>query len=225
MSRAAYLSLARRGATTSALVWSPALGVGYRHVTADPSKVYDDAYLAKYDEYAETALGDALTSARAQLVLAHAAPRATVLDIGCAAGCVVNRLRARGLAAYGHDVIPAAVKRLGPWGEPDPLRRPPGWFTDATFFDSLEHIPEPWYLLDAVASRAYVSIPVFTDDDDVLASRHYRPDEHYWYFTRLGFIRFADALGWECVALSDMETREGRESIATFTLYRREAIP
>ena len=93
------------------------------------------------------------------------------------------------------------------------------------FWDSLEHIKKPWEILTQAGPDAFVfvSLPIVDGEDmleSVLASKHFKPEEHYWYFTREGFMRFAAYCGFEVVHHSDEETKIGRESIETFVLCR-----
>jgi hypothetical protein len=58
----------------------------------------------------------------------------------------------------------------------------------------------------------------------VLKSKHYRKDEHYWYFSKAGLIIFMDRLGWKLREVSDVETILGREGITSFA-FRRVSRP
>jgi hypothetical protein len=54
----------------------------------------------------------------------------------------------------------------------------------------------------------------------VLRSKHFRPQEHIWYFTREGLVNAMKACGFSLVAESDFETELGREDIGTFAFRR-----
>ena len=65
-----------------------------------------------------------------------------------------------------------------------------------------------------------MSIPIFEDGEHVLRSKHYRKDEHVWYFTARGLINvFADC-GFDLVDMSRIETDIGREDIGSFAFKR-----
>jgi hypothetical protein len=66
-----------------------------------------------------------------------------------------------------------------------------------------------------------MSIPIFSGKDHALASKHFRPDEHYWYFTKVGLMGFMLGLGFTCRSESSFEIALGREDIQTFA-FRRE---
>ena len=204
----------------NALTWFPEAGFGYFEVQGAP---YDAAYFARYREQAETPIGRSLMAARVQLVRRHvgdiALAQGPVLDVGIGSGAFVEACWAEGIAACGFDVNPAGVAWLQRNSAFAPLytgRRYPV----LTFWDSLEHIREPQLALAACGGWAFVALPIFRDAEHVLASKHYRRDEHYWYFTRDGFRRFAQAEGFDVVDIVATETALGREDIETFVLRR-----
>ena len=90
------------------------------------------------------------------------------------------------------------------------------------FWDSLEHIPNPSALLSRINSGQYVfiSIPIFDDLAKVKQSKHYRPDEHYYYFTKDGMIKYMTDLNFKTLDISDFEISAGREGIYTFVFRK-----
>ena len=89
-----------------------------------------------------------------------------------------------------------------------------------SLWDVLEHISDFDRLLAHVAQRVFVCMPVYRGPTEVLASRHFRPDEHCWYFTTLGFLRVMSSLGWEPLETNEAETWLGRDGIASFAFKR-----
>lgn len=180
---------------------------------------YDDSYFAKYEIYATTDIGAKLTRMRVDLVRKYW--RGPVVDFGIGAGTFVT---AHG-DARGYDVCPAAVRWLderglfeNPWL--DGFRTPV-----MTFWDSLEHELELDRLLARVDQYVFVSIPIFGNYDDVCRSKHFRIDEHYWYFTRHGFIEYMKERGFHLVYDDKSETTVGRDSIGTFVFSRVRPTP
>ena len=196
------------------LTWYPERGFGYYPVRGNGT-VYDRAYFEKYVGYAQTELGQQLTAARIGLVLRHM-PCGELLDIGIGSGAFVQ---ARNYFAptFGFDINPAAVA----WLMQRDLYRDPitGSIEGMTFWDSLEHLPDPQQYL-AQATWAFLTLPIFTGPDHVLASKHFRRDEHIWYFTRGGLIRWMEAQGFRCVEHNTMETLLGREDIHSFAFQK-----
>lgn len=181
---------------------------------AEPNGVYDEDYFAKYQKYAETPLGLALNRARLELVNEWLHPGKALIDVGIGCGQFVG---ARGYT-FGWDVNPKGVE----WLEERRLLMNP-WKIDVpgmSFWDSLEHIEDPSQVLEHCREFCFVSIPIFTDQSHVLRSKHYRPDEHYWYFVRSGFVRFMGNHGFRVVEHSMVETELGREDIESFVFQR-----
>ena len=180
-------------------------------MTAQP---YDDSYWKKYRGYDATPIGEALTAARLALVRRHCGA-GPLVDVGIGGGRFVEEHG----HAQGFDVNPCAVEWLK-------VRRK---FLDlhvcakvdaVSFWDSLEHIHNPEPLLRKVQKFVFVSLPIFRDVDHVLASKHFRPDEHCWYFTRAGFLIFMARFGFRPIEESTVEQDAGREDIMTFAFAR-----
>jgi hypothetical protein len=58
------------------------------------------------------------------------------------------------------------------------------------------------------------------DAEHALRSKHFRPTEHYWYFSRDGLVFAMKGCGFALVAESNVETELGREDIGTFAFRR-----
>ena len=199
------------------LTWWPQLGIGYYPVEAGVA-VYDRDYFERFERDANTSLGRALMRARFDFVDEHY--RGTLVDVGIGCGAFVALRRERDRVTYGYDVNPAGVD----WLEERML------FVDPykvachaiTLWDVLEHIPDYPALLAHVHEWVFLSLPIFRDAEHVLRSKHFRPDEHCWYYTRDGLVHAMKLCGFEPVSESNVETKLGREDIGTFA-FRRQA--
>lgn len=190
------------------LTWLPC-GIGYLPVTACP---YDADYIAKYKGYADTDRGRAITAARRDMV--RAVPYTSIVDVGVGSGQFM--LACPG--ARGFDINPVAVTWLRARGlYHDPRAYP---IDAACFWDSLEHIPNPAEILSHVQRYVFAALPIFDDLSHVLRSKHYKPDEHCWYFTDAGFILFMARHGWSVVDSNQRETELGREEISSYAFIR-----
>lgn len=199
-------------------VWLPERGMGYYPVQGEAP--YDAAYWQKYVEYAGTDMGRRLTDLRVEM-LERYAPEGAVCDVGIGCGAFVEALRTRGRDAYGYDINPVAVAWLDERG----------WMVNPsltavralTFWDSLEHLPEPGAVLRRVPPGGVVlaSLPIFRDTRHLMASRHFRRDEHRWYWTRDGLIGWMAAQGFECLEHGTPESLAGREDIHTFAFVKQ----
>jgi hypothetical protein len=191
------------------LQWLPELQIGWYPVSAQP---YDKSYFEKYRSYDATPTGELLTDCRLDLVYRH--HLGSVVDIGVGGGKFVAAHR----DARGFDINPEAVAWLQ-WTEKwvDPYS---SIVEAATFWDSLEHIHDPRPLLRNVRRFCFVSLPIFKDCSHILRSKHYRKDEHCWYFTRRGIEIFMRAAGFRQIEQNKMEQACGREDIETFVFER-----
>jgi hypothetical protein len=189
------------------LQWLPELGIGHYPVTECP---YDQDYFDKYVSYEGTVIEKALNTARVEFVKKHY--EGWVVDIGIGSGTFV---KAHG-KAYGYDINPAGVR----WLKEHDLYVEPKKIVAATFWDSFEHIEDPALILDEVTGWVFMSIPLFDCHTHVMRSKHYRKDEHFWYFTYNGICKFMELHGFEFVAFSRMEVEIGREDIGTFAFKR-----
>jgi hypothetical protein len=198
---------------TAGLVWLPERGMGFYPVAEQP---YDAAYFEKYQRYAATPMGYAITAARANLVMRHALPRQLV-DVGIGCGDFVL---AMGDGAFGFDVNPAGVSWLEERGRfRDPREHP---VDILTFWDAIEHLPDAAAFVAAAREWVFCSLPIVPGDGPPpLDWKHFRRDEHCWYWTRAGLIRWMSEQGFECVEVNAMETLLGREDIESFAFRRR----
>jgi hypothetical protein len=100
----------------------------------------------------------------------------------------------------------------------DPHRVP---LDAVSLWDVLEHIPDFRRLLANVREWVFVSLPIFTDAEHVLRSKHFRPAEHCWHFSQPGLLYAMKWCGFDLVSQSKFETDLGREDIGTFAFKRQ----
>ena len=193
--------------TEKQLIWLPEQGIGYYPVTDSP---YDAAYFERVKSNAETEIGLRLQKARVTLVNKYT--KGEVLDIGIGSGLFLSRKD-----TWGYDINPVAIEYLV---RHRLYRHPSQGAESMTFWDSLEHIHDPTMYLNGAREYVFVSMPIYRDVDHLLGSKHYRKDEHCWYFTEDGLLRFMNYFGFECLESNDMETQIGREDIGTFVFKR-----
>lgn len=195
----------------ASLVWLPEYGIG-RYPVPD-SRPYDESYFSKYQQLADTPLGRDLTMARIQLVARHF--NGPLLDVGIGAGQFVEaRPNTRG-----YDVNPVGIEWLnqrGLWADLYSDRYPA-----LSFWDSLEHIDRPEIAVAKAERWVFVSVPIFEDGDHVLRSKHFRPDEHIFYWTHDGLIKWFAQQGFALVEHNTCESALGREGIGSYAFERR----
>lgn len=177
--------------------------------------VYGQDYLKKYMDYAETSMGEKLLEIRLDIIKSYT----HLLDIGVGSGHIIDNKK----NSKGFDVNPVMIKKLKAekrWC--NPYKEDLNQFDVITFFDSFEHIEKPEILLNKITTQTLViAIPIFRNKQHLLKSKHYRPDEHFHYFTKKGFLSYMKNLGLHCLKISESEIDLGREDIYTFTFSRR----
>jgi len=143
-----------------------------------------------------------------------------LLDYGIGSGAFIERRNQFGRRTYGYDINAAGIAWLKArmlWLNV-PIHNEP--IRAMSLWDVLEHIDDFPAVLDKVSDWLFLSLPIFRDADHVLRSKHYRKDEHFWYFTRRGLINVMADLGFELIIESDMEIKAGREDIGAFAFKR-----
>lgn len=196
------------------LAFCDAHGVAYQLDMESGCVEYGKQYLEKYRGYEGSQIAQRINAARLALVARHY--RGPLLDIGVGSG---EFLRQCPDGSRGFDVNPWAVEMLKKDGlHAEKLER----FSAFTFWDTLEHVSDPdeYFRQIPMHSYVFVSLPIFEDLADVRASKHYRPGEHFYYWTARGFVDWMAKHGFRLVEQNMDETLAGRESIGSFAFIR-----
>lgn len=199
---------------SNGMTWWDGKGFGFYPVS--PQGVYGKEYFDRYVLQSKSSIGASLTRARIDLVEKYAGSD-PIVDIGIGSG---QFIQARGLNTFGYDVNPIAIRWLldkGLWFDP--------YFINpqhASTWDSLEHMRVPSEFVGRIREILFISIPIFIDADHAMRSKHFRPDEHYWYFTRDGLVTWMGHQGFRLLEENKMETKIGREDIGSFVFKRRD---
>ena len=91
-----------------------------------------------------------------------------------------------------------------------------------TRFDVIEHFKNPLEVLHRIKGNLIVSVPIVRDLNRLGPHWvHFRPDEHIWYWTYDGFIRYVTSAGFDLKESSVEESKLGRTDIETFLFTRR----
>jgi len=187
-----------------------------RQLKASPFN-YGENYFNHYVELYGTGIARQINCARVNLCRPYTD---RVLDIGVGALEFIDSMNKAGLVCHGYDVNPIAEQQLkerGCWA--DPYEDNNG-FDDMSFWDVLQHFPDPMKIIDRVNRYLFTSLPIFDSIDQIRMSKHFKPNEHLWYFTRSGFVFFMEQAGFSIVEYNESETLAGRESIGSFVFLR-----
>ncbi len=199
----------RNNYVIGSLHWDNSKGYGFDDT---PPMTYSGEYFEKYQVMDNTEMGIALTDIRVAFVNEFYIGQ-SIIDIGIGGGRFCKQ---RG--AYGYDVSNEAVewlKSVGMYADPYASQ------VDAlTFWDSLEHIPDPAAIVQQSKKWVFVSMPIYKDMDDCLISKHYKPGEHLHYWTDQGLIDWFAGQGFVCMDCHDAETQAGREGILSYAFKR-----
>lgn len=181
---------------------------------------YDRRYFEMYAGYENNEKADAIDGGRIDFVARHVGFGVEVCDVGIGAGVFIKKRERAGGPTFGVDVNPVAIdwlKERGLWAG-DQLSR----FSVFTFWDVLEHLPDPAVYLDhvPVAGWVFASTPIYPDLGRVRESKHYKPGEHLLYFTEAGFVGWMAHYGFELRERATFESDAGRDSIGSFAFER-----
>ena len=205
-----------RASNGELLEWDEALGIGYLPSNAGTA-TYDEGYWNQYMKLRDTDMGRALTNARIDLSVKAGATPSTTLDIGIGNGQFVEDF-----GCDGSDVNPHAIKWLKSIGKFSTPSTDYGydWFT---MWDVIEHIESGDFKELVKHNRVGIvlSTPIYTSYNDIITSKHFKPNEHIYYFTTNGLIYYMEYFGYKCVEMSSVETQLGRHSIGSFVFIKR----
>ena len=197
--------------------WFGDLGLGYFPIVDESP--YDQDYFDRYARQADSPIGQTLMRQRVDFVNEHIR-REILIDVGIGSGAFIERRNA-GVphSTFGYDINPAGVA----W-----LNRRRLWFNPyhtavpaMSLWDVLEHIRDFRPLVANCRNWLFLAVPIFEGRDHALRSKHYRPAEHCWYFTRGGLVGTLHYLGFDLVTESEMEIMAGREDIGAYAFKRR----
>lgn len=189
-------------------------GIGYLKSSDVENTVYDETYFQNYKQREMTRIGMLLNSSRVEYTIRSTGNSPSVCDIGIGSGAFVNSY-----GCYGFDVNPYAIAYLQKSNHfADPYKAK---FDYITLWDVIEHIDCPESLLTNVNIGVILSTPIYKDRDHILTSKHFKPNEHIWYFTDYGIKYYMSLFGFECITQHNEETLIGRESIGSYFFKRK----
>lgn len=188
------------------------MGLG-RHLA--PPIDYGANYFQEYIKRDDTPMGAALTRERCAFVARHLSKGNALVDIGIGGGRFV-----REYGCEGYDINPLAVDWLKARRCFCDVYDDTANIDSIAFWDSMEHIEAPEELVNKANNFVFVSMPIYTDGLHCINSRHFKPGEHLWYFTRDGLIKWFEKRGFELREHNSNESVLGRDGIESFAFKR-----
>lgn len=175
---------------------------------------YDAPYFEKYIQYEGSEVSEQINAGRVAFVKKHFGDD-FLLDIGIGSGEFIKKR----LSTWGMDVNPVAIRWLlarNLWANDIET------FHAVTMWDVIEHCPKPGDYFDRMRYGSYLftSIPIFKDIRLVRESKHYRPNEHLYYWTEKGFVAWMARHGFRHLETQDFEIQAGRDSILSFAFRK-----
>lgn len=182
---------------------------------------YGEEYFNNYVRLRGTKIAVKINDARVGLIDFYLNRLSTILDIGIGSGEFIDcRNKGRGPRTRGYDINPKGIE----WLRSKRFFSQRDWnlFKGLTFWDSLEHIPDPGEYLARIGNWkwVFISIPIFSSMEAIKKSKHYKPGEHLYYFTDPGFRDYMNKRGFTCVEKNDMEVKAGRKGIKTYVFKK-----
>jgi len=202
--------------------YCPHQGIAYQTDMSHGIK-YGKEYFDRYLSYDDTEIARAINVARILLTEKYCG---SLLDVGIGSG---KFIRCSNIDVYGFDINEYATA----WLEANNIfcsltKESVKRFDGVTCWDSLEHMTAPSDFLDLFSPGMFLflSIPLIgrlsseCTLEHLKASKHYKPNEHFYYFTRTGLIWFLTDCGFELIEENDNEIKVGREEVYTFVFRK-----
>ena len=193
----------------------PERGVAYQ---TDMSVIapYEKEYFEKCLAYKGNEISTKVNSGRSALVRKYCDE---IIDIGAGTGEFIERFISDGGKAKGYDANPYTVEWLR---NNNHFSEEFGNFNGFTFWDTIEHVKIPEFYFKRIPKESYlfVSIPVFKSLSDIRKSKHYRPNEHLYYWTEEGFVEWMKMYGFRLLEKNDSESEAGRDGIKEFVFKK-----
>ena len=177
---------------------------------------YSEDYWLNYINLEHTDIAIKLNILRYSLVEKHCT--GDILDIGIGSGEFIKKVR---LKAYGYDINPFATQWLKTRNLfLNPYEDDLSNICAYTMWDVIEHMIDPMPLLNKINGLLFTSMPIFSDFDNLIVSKHYKENEHIRYFTFDGLIQFMEFAGFCLIEHNKSENTVGRDGIGTFVFQK-----
>ena len=179
---------------------------------------YDEKYFSNYKNLENTKTCSLINKARVELVRKYKYNH--VLDFGIGSGTFVKTFADK---IFGFDINPIGVN----WLKENQLYLNPflenhDHINSWTLWDVFEHFENPIKFLQILKKEdfLFMSIPIFVSFTNLERSKHYKPNEHLFYFTHQGLIELLGKYNLMLIEYNNIETQIGRENINTYVFKK-----
>lgn len=199
----------------SLLSWDPKSELGFYPAE---ETWYNDGYFEAGKRNSESPIAKNLNLFRMAIVNKYT--KGKVLDFGAGFGSFVFYRS----ETFGFDICEKSVWKLWKFGkllDPYVIDLDKAGIKGVTFFDALEHLKDPSIILKRIGKQyVFISLPIFRDQAHVMASKHFKVKEHFWYFTKKSIVEFMSYHGFKKIECRTDEMQIGREDIYTYVFKR-----
>lgn len=179
---------------------------------------YDEKYFSYYNSLEDTNKCNQINQCRVKLVSKYKYNH--ILDFGIGSGTFIKNFKNN---IYGYDINLIGVKWLKDKNiYLNPFEQKHDHISSWTLWDVFEHLENPIKFLQILKKEdlLFMSIPIFVSFTNLEKSKHYKPNEHLFYFTHQGLIDFLRKYNLMLIEYNDIETKLGRENINTYVFKK-----
>lgn len=129
----------------------------------------------------------------------------SILDFGYGNGAFLNVIKEDGVNSFGYDIteydVPLGCEKIT---HEEIFKK---HFDVVTFFDSLEHVDDIYFLNKIDCNYIMISVPEchYFSDEWFKNWKHLRPNEHLWHFSKVTIVNFFREQGYEFIDISNIE--------------------
>lgn len=184
------------------------------------SIIYDKSYYDHYKNLEKYEICKNLNNERYKLVNYFKCKK--IMDIGVGSGAFIQTCEK--IQCFGYDINTFSKSWLcekniflNPYE--DDTSYIDGW----TMWDVLEHLRNPYLLLRKIKSKDYLflSLPIYDNFSNLHTSKHFKLNEHFFYFTHDGLIDFICRQDFIFIHYDKKEIDLGRESIYRYVFTKK----
>jgi hypothetical protein len=186
---------------------------------SEPTVEYGADYYNNYVKRSGTAIADRINNCRTSLVSKYV-KNGPILDVGIGSGEFILKSPVETL---GYDINPFGVSWLESRGLFfDPYKEDCSKLTGFCLWDTIEHIYDPEKFLNLILQNQYVflSLPIFDNFDNLKESKHWKPGEHVFLYSKDGLIEVFSKMGFTCLNYNNCEISAGRDGIGSFVFKK-----
>lgn len=188
---------------------------------------YGGKYFEAYKSRTDTDTARRIMASRISMMAKYIKRNDRVLEIGVGSGEFIEKAPFR---VDGYDINPKAkewLKNVGKFFDMDApivgskdvgLRD----YDAVCLWDVIEHFETPEHLFKKIPqdSLVFISVPIMVDILKTKASKHYKPGEHFYYWTLPAFVDWMYDWGFSLLEIGDGEIQAGRDYVYSFVFKK-----